>query len=344
MIGLKGIHSFASDPNLDKNHSKKYLEHVLITQMMSAWYWKKNNGPIHLYTTERDAEFFSDLKMLEIYDYIDTKTLSDSDDIPWSEFGPASKMRVVASQDSFPFATIDNDLIFRSNLDGKNLNSDLTVLHREIFTNRNYPPIHFLGKRDDYIFPEFIEKKSDPFNVSFVVWNNSKLVNAYWNIAHDYMRKNTDESLKPEWASDDLSKFWKCIFVEQRLLTALIDQNGYNVSSLIPAKYSGDTRIWLNDRGDPFDFTKIEESKMIDFYHIWSEKSDYYMVEPPNCTGSQIFTFYNLIRSMKETYDPLMEEILARIISFTEQKTQNLGMGDLYSLKLAKKYLLNEHR
>lgn len=340
MIGLRGIHSFVSDPNLDDNHSKKYLEHILVTQTMSAWYWKKTNGPIHLYTTERDANFFRELKMLDIYDHVDTEVLRDHDDISWAEFGPAVKMKVVSSQKDFPFATIDNDLIFRSDLSGKNLDSDIIILHKEIFSNRKYPPPHFLGKREDYIFPEFIEKKSDPFNVCFVIWNNPKLIQDYWSLAYDYMNANKEESLKPDWASDDLPRFWKSLFVEQRLLSALVEHEKYKSFSLMSAKYSGDTGIWVDETGNPFDFSKVPNEEMIDFYHIWEEKSKYYLTDPPNCTGPQIFTLYNLIKSMSEIKDPLMKEILDRIISFTIQKTQFLGLDDLYSLKLARKYLI----
>lgn len=342
MIGLRGIHSFVSDPKLDNNQPKKYLEHVLITQMMSALFWKKINGPIHLYTTKRDAEFLKGLKMLDIYDHVDTELLDDEGDISWSEFGSAAKMKVVAAQKEFPFATIDNDLIFRTELVQNDLDADLGILHREVFLNRNYPPVNFLGKREDYNFPDFVNVKVDPINGSFVIWTNPQLVRDYWHFAHDYMRDNLNESIEPEWAVKALPKFWKSLFVEQRLLAALVERDNYRVRSLLPVKYSGDTGTWINQKGEPVDFSQIQKETKVDFYHMWGEKSVYYVTEPPICTGSQIFTFYNLVKAMNETGDSLMQEILDEIIVFTIQKTHALNLGDMYALRTANKYLIND--
>lgn len=340
MIGLRGIHTFVSDPSLDDNNPKKYLEHVLITQMLSAWHWKRLNGPIHLYTTKRDAEFFKGLKMLDIYDHVDTEVLDDGGDIPWSEFGPACKMKAVAAQKEYPFATIDGDLIFRTQLAQHDLNTDLCILHREMYLNRNYPPVDFLGKRDGYFFPDFINKKVDPINVGFVVWTNPQLVRDYWNLAYDYMRDNTTESRKVDWAVEALPKFWKSLFVEQRMLAALVERDNYHVNSLLPIRYSGDTNTWFNRKGEIVDFTQQQKESGVDFYHMWGEKSAYYDLKPPVCTGSQIFTLYNLIRAMDETKDPLMQEVLDEIILFTVQKTYSLGLDDLYALRTANTMLI----
>jgi hypothetical protein len=340
MIGLKGIHSFVSDPKLDNNNPKKYLEHVLITQALSAWFWKKLNGPIHLYTTKRDAEFLNGLKMLDIYDHVDTDLIGDTDDIPWSEFGPAVKMKVAAAQTEFPFASIDNDLIFRTSLVQEDLSSDITILHREAFLNRNYPPVDFLGKREGYVFPDFVSKKVDPINVGFLIWNNRQLLRDYWELAHDYMKGNAGSSLEPEWAVKTLPKFWKSLFVEQRLLGAIVERDLYRIKSLLPIKYSGDTGMWLNSKGEIADFPSVQKETGIDFYHMWGEKSSYYNMEAPVCTGSQTFTLYNLIRTMNETEDPLLQEILDEIIVFTIQKTHALGLRDLYALRIANKFLI----
>lgn len=340
MIGLKGIHSFVSDPKLDDNNPKKYLEHVLITQMMSAWHWKKLNGPIHLYTTKRDAEFFEKMRMLEIYDHVDTEVLEEKDGIPWEEFSTAVKMKVVSAQKEYPFATIDNDLIFRTELVQHELMTDMTFLHREAFLNRNYPPLDFLGKRPDYVFPEFLQKKVDPINVGFVIWNNMQIVKDYWALAHDYMRENLGESKKSEWAAESLPKRWKSFFVEQRLLGALTERDNYQVRSLLPVKYSGDTGVWLNSKGEASDIAQVQKETGIDFYHLWKEKSAYYDMEPPVCTGSQIATLYGLIRAMNQIEDPAIQEALDEIIVFTIQKTYALGLEDFYALRAANKYLI----
>jgi hypothetical protein len=340
MLGLIGIHSFVTDPSVSKNHPRKYLEHVLITQALSAWFWKKINGPIHLYTTKEDAEFLRELKLLDLYDYVNTELLSREEGIPWSEFGPVCKMRVAADQQKFPFAMIDNDLIFRTVLEERDLEADLKILHREVFLNRNYPPLEYLGKREDYVFPEFLQNKVDPINVGFLIWNNPQLIRDYWAYAKDYMLNNTFESKKFEWAVPGLPKFWKSLFVEQRLLAALTERDGYNISALFPLRYSGDIEVWVDKKGEKKDFTQTQLETKIDFYHMWGEKSLFYNFEPPICTSNQIRTLYQLISATTDLKDPLLDEILDEIILFTIEKTHALGLDDLYELRTASRFLL----
>lgn len=340
MIGLTGIHSFVTDPKLDVNHPKKYLEHVLLTQLLSAWCWKQVNGPIHLYTTPADAEFLDSMKMLDIYDHVDTEVLSSKDDIPWDEFGPACKMKVASSQKKFPFATIDNDLIFRTPLETHLLNSDLTFLHREVFLHRNYPPLEYLGKREGYEFPDFLSKQVDPINVGFVIWTNPQLLRDYWSYAHDYMRENRGESVQPEWAVPGLPKFWKSLFVEQRMLPALIERDNYQVVSLFPLRYSGDIEVWVDRKGEKKDFEREQQETGIDFYHMWGEKNVYYNLNSPVCGGNQIRTLYRLLQTADETRDEKVLAAVDEIILFTIQKTHAMGLEDFYQLRTAIRYLL----
>jgi len=340
MLGLVGIHSFITDPSLSKNHPKKYLEHVLITQALSAWFWKKINGPIHLYTTEADAEFLREIKLLDIYDYVNTELLSREEEIPWEEFGPVCKMRVVAAQQKFPFATIDNDLIFRTVLETNDLNTDLTVLHREVFVNRNYPPLEYLGKREGYEFPEFAKMKVDPINVGFVIWTNPQLVRDYWSYALDYMKNNKGESTIFDWAVPGLPKFWKSLFVEQRLLANLVERDNYFVNSLFPLKYSGDIEIWVDKKGEKKDFAETQTQSKIDFYHMWGEKSLFYNFTPPICSSNQIRTLYRLISAANQLKDPQLDQIIDEIIVFTIEKTFALGLEDFYQLRTASRFLL----
>lgn len=342
MIGLKGIHTFASDPRLGENSAKKYLEHVLITQMMSAWYWKKLNGPIHLYTTKRDAEFFDRLGMLEIYDHVDIDVLEEEDGIPWDEFRSVAKMKVVSVQTEHPFATIDCDLIFRTELAQHDLMVDMAVFHREAFLNRSHPPLDFLGRRPDYSFPEFLQKKVDLINTGFLIWNNEQITKEYWNLAYDYMKENRAENRRPDWAREADCEKWKSSFVEQRLLGSLLERDNYQVRCLLPVKYSGDTGSWISPNGEMADIGQARKEAGVDFYYLSGEKLAYYEMEPPICTGQQILTFYNLIKSMNLIQDPLMQDILDEIIVFTIQKTYALGLEDMYALRAANKYLIHE--
>lgn len=338
MLGLTGIHSFVSDPNVtDKNHPQKYLEHVLLTQVLSAHFWKAINGPIHLYTTERDAQFLGELGMLALYDHVDTGLLSQEEGIDWSEFGHSCKMRVAAHQKKFPFATIDNDLIFRAVLDENDLDSDLTMLHREVFTHRNYPPLEYLGTREGYVFPEFASMREDPISSCFLIWTNPQLTRDYWSLASDYMRENRSPSKSFDWARPGL---WKSLFVEQRLLANLIERDNYMTVALYPLKYSRDLEVWLNKKDEVKDFEAAQAESKVDFYHMWGEKSLFYSFDPPGCSSNQIRTLYRLISAVNDLKDKKMDEILDEIIMFTIAKTFALGLEDFYQLRTASKFLL----
>ena len=342
MLGLKGIHSFVTDPKASRYEPKKYLEHVLITQMLSAWWWKKINGPIVLYTTPEDAAFLAEMKMLSFYDEVNTEVLSRDEGISWSEFGPAVKMRAAADQKTFPFATIDNDLVFRAVLGSNDLNSDLTVLHREVFLNRSYPPVEHLGKREGYQFPAFLSEKVDPINVGFLIWTIPQLFRDYWALAKDYMFKNVADSKSFDWTADTptLPKFWKSLFVEQRLLSALCEKDNYFVNTMFPLRYSDDIEIWVDSDGKRKDFDQVQKDTNLDFYHLWGEKSSYYKLDPPFCGGNQIRTLYLLIKETDNLGDEKLKEALDEIILFTIKKTHALNLGDFYELRTASKYLL----
>ena len=340
MLEITGIHSFVTDPNMGKFQQEKYLEHVLIAQSMSAWWWKKLNGPIHLYTTEADAAFLKELKILDLYDSVNTSLLSKDEGISWSEFGHSCKMKVVAEQTKFPFATIDNDLIFRTILEENDLHIDLKILHREVYLHKNSPPTEYLGKREDYRFPSFIDKKIDPINTSLLIWNNPQLIRDYWSLASDYMKNNLEGSRHFDWAKPGYSKRWKNLFVEQRLLSALVERDSYEVSSLFPLKYSGDIDVWVDKKGEIKDFIETQGSTHIDFYHMWEEKSTFYDFKAPQCTGNQIRTLYRLISAADELRDEKMTDIIEEIIFFTIEKTYALGLDDFYQLRTASRFLL----
>jgi hypothetical protein len=339
MLGLTGIHTFVSDSRLDKFQQKKYLEHSLIIQAVSAWWWKKINGPIHLYTTEADAEFLKELKIFDLYDSVNTELLSKDEDILWPDFNQACRMRVVADQTKFPFAILDNALIFRTPLEENDLRGDLKFLYREVFLHRNHPPIEYLGKRADYNFPSFLGK-TDLINPSLLIWSNPQLIRDYWALAQDYMKGNREDCRSFDWVTPELSKIWKNSYVEQRLLSALVERDSYNVSSLFPLKYSGDIDEWVDKKGEINDLIEIQQSTRIDFYQMRDEKSAFYDLNPPICTGDQIRTFYRLISVANELRDEKLTDVIEEIIIFTIEKTFALGLDDFYQLRTSSRFLL----
>lgn len=334
---ILGIHSIVTDFNLNKNNVKKYLEHTLITQALGAWWWKKMNGPIHLYTTEHDAIFLEKIGILQLYDYVNTEILSRQENIPWDLFKSMSKMRIAAEQSKFPFVTIDTDLIFRNQLNTYNLWGDLTFLYKELHLYKNHPPVEFIGKREDYEFPDFTKIQNDLINTSFLIWHNPQLIRDYWNFAYNFIKDNYGNNKEVRWAD---SKNWKCLFAEQKLLTNLIEKDNYNASSIFQIKYLEDIDMWVDVKGEKQNFKEIQHSLNIDFYHLRNEKLAFYDFRHEVCTGNQIRTLYQLIKSVSEIQDDQLNRIIDEIIIFTIEKTYELGLYDLYELRAVSKHLL----
>ena len=181
-----------------------------------------------------------------------------------------------------------------------------------------------------------------PINVGFVIWTTPQILRDYWTLAQDYMKGNLGESKSFDWTADTptLPKFWKSLFVEQRLLSALCEKDNYFVNTMFPLRYSGDIEIWLDSNGKRKDFNQTQQEMNLDFYHLWGEKSTYYRLNPPVCGGNQIKTLYLLIKEADRLGDDKMKAALDEIILFTIQKTHALNLGDFYELRTASKYLL----
>ena len=300
-MNITGIHVFKGVSE------KSYSEHILLIQTLSALEWKKN-GPIHLYTTEKDLVFFKKIGMDVLYDSINTEVLEQPDEIYWPHFGAATKMKVLNSIEEFPTAFIDNDLIYKDKLDDSVLNYDITYLHDEGKFWRNYPDVSLLGKRRGYEFPDIPElNTSNPINVGFFIINNRELKERYCELALDYMSKNNALSSNVKWANADLRKFWKPLFAEQRLLSAVVDSGGFTRNQLFPYTYYGDTCNWthVTDNNRITSNTLYKHEKFT-WFHLWGEKVAY---KKSAFKPLKIIMFYQLLNQIFNKKEPKVSQI-----------------------------------
>lgn len=322
-MSLTGIHVFKSVSE------SSYNEHVLMIQSISAIEWKKNNGPMHLYTTKKDLKFFTALGMDKLYSHIDTEVLEEQDDIHWPHFGPASKMKVLNSIQEFPVAFIDNDLIYRDKIVVND--ESIIYLHDEGKFWKNYPPVELLSKRPGYEFPKDLPQLNScqPINVGLFIINDRKLKEEYCELAMDFMKGNKDMPTKVKWAPEGLRKFWKPLFVEQRLLSAVVDRGGYKKRQIFPYTYMGDTLRWRSWE-DGKEYTQIELStiEQITWFHLWGEKVFY---ATPGGTSLRIKSFYNLLQAMDD-YGPIAWNIKENLLNFLKYKETSLHQDTGYKI------------
>lgn len=314
-MNLTGIHVFKG---VDE---KSYSEHILLIQLISAMAWKKN-GPIHLYTTKKDYRFFRAMGIHKIYDHIDTEVLEQEDEIYWPHFGAASKMKVLNSIQEFPVAFIDNDLIYPELLDESILDYDITFLHDEGRFWRNYPKLELLGTREGYQFPNIPELQTcNPINVGFFVMNNKELKERYCELAIDYMNNNEGLSSRVKWADKDLRKFWKPLFVEQRLLSAVVDNGNYTKNQLFPYQYYGDTCNWESKiTGERITSKELFKKENFKWFHLWGEKVAY---KKPEFQSLKIIMFYNLLNKIFKSGDPIAINAAHSVIKWLRTSNPN---------------------
>jgi hypothetical protein len=305
-----------------------YNEHVLFLQATSAILWKQRNGPIHLYTTEEDLVFFKSIGIDVFYDHIDTEVLKD-DSIPWKHFYPAAKMKVLSTITEFPTAFVDTDFMYKETLPIDATQYDITFMHREGVFWRNYPSLDYLGKRLGYEFPDIPElETTKPINVGFFIINNPELAKKYTDLALDYMRENDVYCKQVNWASPGLTLFWKSLFVEQRLLGAVVDNGNYKTHQLFPLDYHGDTMCWKSE-DKLYLQDEVKNDFKIPFFHLWGEKSMYGLDEGQSI---RILHFYSLVENLRHIRIEEVQNFLYSVLEYTAEKTSAQENNDVYQL------------
>ena len=321
-MAITGIHTFKSVS------ADSYSEHVLMIQCISAMEWKKHNGPIHLYTSEKDRLFLEALGITKLYDYVNTSVLDESDEIYWPHFGAAVKIKVLNSIQEFPVAFIDNDLVYRDKISIED--QSIVYLHDESLFWKNYPPLSFLNPREDYRFPEFKSlETANPINVGLFVINAKNLKEEYCKLALDFMHKNSNMPKLVKWAPESLIKFWKPLFAEQRLLGAVIENGSYKTKQLFPYTYIGDTLKWkckeTEKEYDTIELLKIEKVK---WFHLWGEKSNY---SKPGGEYLKIKKFYEILQALR-SYGQDGVNISMNIQAFLVGRAEDLEKPSDYKL------------
>jgi hypothetical protein len=321
---MTGIHTY-----LSRNHEGNlYNEHVLLIQAISAMLWKQHNGDIKLYTTSRDLDFFKKIGMDMFYDEIDTDTLDKEKQIDWKDFYPAAKIKVLSTIKEFPVAFIDTDFMVKEKLELPD-EYDIAYVHREGKYWKNYPPLKFLGKRKGYMFPSFIdETDAKPISTCFFVMNNSELAEEYTLLGLDYMRRNSEKCREVEWADEELRNFWKSLFVEQKLLGTLVDKGNYREHRFFDYDYYGDTITWSIDGKTHLSQSEIKNVKF-PFFHLWGEKSLYYL---PEFQKLRISSFYKIAQNFRSVKHPDVQEFFYRVLEYTASRMLKENSTDIYNL------------
>lgn len=274
-----------------KSQTYDQPDYQILYTILSIIHWKRNNGPIKLYTDSIGLAFYQQFYIPELYDEVDINFLNgySKTQVDPAYFWTSGKIKCLAHQTS-PFVFLDQDMIIRSKLPDDVLKSEIAVTHWEI--PRGY---YYFNEKDwksqikHIDFPNNYNCLDWSPNTSFLLFNNLKIVKEY----HDWHKKlvNTNGEEVPEW-------FW--LLTDQGILGHVVREGDYSVNPLTDkiyladsnygneeTRYKGKCENWYYPMNP--DYTKEE----ISWEHVWIDKIHYSFI--PDYKEKQTQRFFDEI-------------------------------------------------
>ncbi len=223
---MLGFHTLWTAPFYVKNSEDtpySMQDYEVLTMILSAIMWRKNNGPIVLYGDRKALEYIDSLGLSFIWNG-GIKEIKVSEKIDPGVFWAAAKLFALKEVET-PAVMVDLDLIIWKRIVDYVAGADLCAIHREGLFPEVYPDIHTLNMKPGYSFdPEWSEEVM-PVNTCMLYMGDGDLKKYYVDSAIDFM-ENCNEH------EDNLHHM---VFAEQRLLAMCAEKYGKVVSSFFPA-------------------------------------------------------------------------------------------------------------
>jgi hypothetical protein len=236
---IDGFQSIWSVPWLQGTGSYEYWmqDYELLTMVLSALMWRKENGDIRLMADEPAAEFIEKKGLSHIWN-LGVEIFSVPKDINPRVYWAAGKLYALR-QLHMPAVMIDLDLIIWKNITDTLAETDICCIHREGLYPDVYPDISFFNMKEGYSFNPNWNYDIYPANTCMLYLADENFKNYYTDTAIDFMKNTaeTDENL------------CHMVFAEQRLLAMCAWEREKEISSFFPG--SGDiegqdvfTHLW----------------------------------------------------------------------------------------------------
>ena len=197
----------------------------LLTMILSALEWKKNNGPIKLFTDTRGAEYINKQGLTDIYDEVDT-SLDEMDmlNIDENVFWAGAKLFALSRQKA-PCVMMDLDFIAWQKLDFSIYGSDVATIHFEQVNNFIYPSKEFFKFKDGFKFSPALDWNIEACNTAFAYFGANDIIKRYCEFSFEFMKnaETTNAGLP------------YMVFIEQRWLAMcakMMRRKVYEMSSL----------------------------------------------------------------------------------------------------------------
>lgn len=278
MLGIHTVYTPVDRKVIGPIHDMMQFESI--TMILSALYWKKYQGKIKLYCDKPFYEYISLLGITDIWDEIDSDTLSElPSDVNHDVFWAYSKMYINSLQTE-PFVSLDIDLFQAQPYDYTT--HDVIFSHIELtdsfydnIDNQSrliyYPNYHKLTMFKDR-FKDYDIKISDKaINVAILAINKPELYREFIKYVDSFVKGNNFDPM--DIATHGFERIRgtyhtssPITFIEQRLLHSFVESKKYTLKSIINIEYSGGEQRWLNDKEDMIN---------PNITHLWGWKVSY---------------------------------------------------------------------
>lgn len=279
MLGIHTVYTPVNRRGTGKIHDMMQFESI--TMILSALFWKRFQGPIKLYCDKDFYDYITLLGVTDLWDEIDTETLSQLDPtVNHNTFWAYSKMYVNSLQTK-PFVSLDIDLFQAQPYDYTT--HDIIFSHIEQSDNKfdsvdntvrpvYYPDYHkwemFKSRFLDY---SNIKIGNNAMNVAVLAINKPKLYKEFMTYVNSFVKGN--EFDPQDITTHGFERILRTVhssslitFVEQRLLHAFIASKGYTSKPILNMIYDGSEQGWVGDIADMIN---------PNITHLWGWKASY---------------------------------------------------------------------
>ena len=221
---MDGFYSIWTGPFKIKHETTPFFmeDYDLLTLIISAASYKKNNGKVRLYADKDGAHYINGLNMSEMFD--DGVVIMDPDrNINPKVFWAAGKLESLKLLDK-PSVMIDLDLIIWKNLDEFLTGADIYGIHREQIRNEIYPDLDFFKVKKNYKFPDNLDNEALPLNTAMLHIENLDFTHEYAEASLKFMKSCTEKN----------ENLRHMVFAEQRLLPMMATPRNLTIKTMFP--------------------------------------------------------------------------------------------------------------
>lgn len=307
---LLGVHAFYSS-QIDEGQFKSV---ELVCQLASALYWRKNFGPIGLFTSpERESQLIK-YGLHHAYSFVDTvhheEVVMQENPRFWSYSKMLTAKRL--SLDFDKFCMLDTDFYIKTRADF-DFNSDILTYHGEKTDSTDYPGVGYIPGEDLYKLAEL----ASPVK-SWTPWaTNTALLyfNGVANFIHEWMH-HVDQIIENSHKWKTIIGAGDQIFVEQYLLPNLAKERGVSIKTYLPADWIPGEKNNVNHLNPEMEAWILHESlsearpKFNNTFHIWGLKHNLnYAVVRHDVIGKILSDLDQDFPNLDESYPLLMAEV-----------------------------------